>query len=403
MDLLVVPDGAAEQLRKRFGLKEGEKLRVTYLSGTGDVVGTYRAWREGRHDPRVAVITYSAMFYELIDRLDARAQIITSWEAPSGQPDDRLEFKTVARRREGSRLTSIGVEAAYTRECVEAVNAFAPHLVVADSDFSLIGWRRLRKGRKLVVSVHNAFWPMGRKPRGVRSRLKAALLRSQAGAIDAAVCTSQECARQVSEITDGRVTPLIEFPQVVERYADQPRAIARKLLFLGRIEKFKGVFLLLDAFMALLPEDREHLELVFAGSGSAEAELARCIEAIGQRNIRFLGRLDGPGVHQEIAAADLVICPTKSTFNEGLALVGFEAAAHGIPALVSSVVPAAEALGCAVFQADSQASLVLALERLTNSKAQYQEMKERVAGVRDALYDRSMSWGSQLCKAMTSL
>lgn len=71
-------------------------------------------------------------------------------------------------------------------------------------------------------------------------------------------------------------------------------------------------------------------------------------------------------MHRAIDGADLLTYPTRTTFNQGLAVVGFEAAAHGVPALMSSIVPTIDALGhgCAVFEADDQDSLVAVLRDL---------------------------------------
>src|SRR5579862_9740099 len=40
-------------------------LRILYAAGPGDVIGTYRHWKEGRDDPSQVAITYSAQFYTL--------------------------------------------------------------------------------------------------------------------------------------------------------------------------------------------------------------------------------------------------------------------------------------------------------------------------------------------------
>lgn len=403
LDLLTIPEDAPSRLREVLKLKRGERIRLSYLSGTGDVVGTYSHWRNGRSDPRVPVITYSAMFFDLVKRLDARAQVITPWPAPV-ESEEMIQFSTVARKQTGSRLRHFFNEVTYTQKCVDSVNKFDPHVVVASTDFQPLGWKRLQRHRKLVVSAHNTFWPMGRKSRDLKSLLKLRILANQSQAIDGAVCTSAECMRQIAEVTKGRVVGLVEFPQVVALYEAESRNLARNLLFLGRIEASKGIFMLLDAFLGL-GEASKKLNLVFAGSGTAEMELKLRIAASASENIQFLGSLDSEGVHKEIAASDLIICPTTSAFNEGLALVGFEGAAHGIPSLLSSVVPAAELLGdgCTVFEADNAEALKKALAILTTDEAVYSGLRQGSMDLRPGLYDRSRSWGSQLCTVLLSL
>ena len=44
-------------------------LRILYAAGPGDVIGTYRHWKEGRDDPSQIAITYSGQFYSLCKEL----------------------------------------------------------------------------------------------------------------------------------------------------------------------------------------------------------------------------------------------------------------------------------------------------------------------------------------------
>lgn len=403
MQLSYIPENAEIALRQKLNLSPNERIRISYLSGTGDVVGTFRHWREGCHDPRVPVITYSAMFYDLVEKLQASAQVITPW--PSDDvANDMVEFVTLSREPRRSRLGHIYNELRYTRECVEKIEQFDPHFVVASTDFQPLGWKSLGKKRKLIVSAHNTFWPMNRGSKDFKSRIKRLILAYQSSAIDAAVCTSGECARQIAEITKSRIVGQVEFPQIVERYEEHPSELAKDLLFLGRIEESKGIFLLLDAFLSLKPT-HQNLTLTFAGTGTDAGELETRIAASGASNIKYIGLLDSQGVHQQIAKSDLVVCPTTSAFNEGLALVGFEAAAHGVPTLLSSVVPASELLrdACMVFEADNGSALQRSLQILTTDKAVYSGLRRGVAHIQHSLYDRSQSWGSHLSSALLSL
>lgn len=402
MDLLTLPESAAEALRSRFG-RGTEKPRISYFCGPGDVAGTYRYWREGKQDPRVPTIAYSAMFYELIERLDAQAQVITS-ACPDLDDGSSIRFTAVERKPWTNRKDYLLSEKALVRDVAAHVARFDPHVVVASTDFPSSGWNRIADSRRLVVTAHNTFWPMGQKPSGLIGKAKLRRLSSQARRIDAAVCISPECSRQIEDLTAGRVRGPVAIPQIVNRYATTPHDRARKLLFLGRIEAHKGVFMLLDAFLSL-KTDHEEIELVFAGDGSEGEQLRARITASGEQDVRFLGRLNSEEVHHQIEQADLIVCPTTSGFNEGLATVGLEAAAHGVPTLMSSVVPAHEVLGagCAVFKADDTEALKQSLDRLISDKAAYAALVERLEPVRDALYDRSRSWGTQLGRVLLSL
>ena len=52
-------------------------LRLVYAAGPGDVVGTYRHWKEGRDDPSQVAITYSGQFYDLCRDLGAEALVVS--------------------------------------------------------------------------------------------------------------------------------------------------------------------------------------------------------------------------------------------------------------------------------------------------------------------------------------
>lgn len=404
--VVLLPPDARSTLRRHLKLDDCQPLRVTYIPGPGDVVGTFAHWHAGRHEPRVPTVAYSLMFYELMSQLDAEAQIISihPFDGSNVPASDRFHFEYLYPKPASGLPSYIQSRSAYARELVSLTNRFDPHVVVTATYNPSIAWRRLSKDRKLILSAHNTFWPMGHPPRDLKRRLRTGIVSWQTEALDAAICTSHECARQLYDMTAGRLPGRVEYPQIIERYSVEQREKARKLLFLGRILRSKGVFLLLDAFDRLA-ERHADLSLVIAGSGDAEGDVeTRLAKSPHSDRISFLGRIDSDAVHREIAAADLLICPTMTSFNEGLALVGFEAAAHGIPSVLSSIVPAADLLedSCTVFEADNENALCNALSTLVEKPEFYLEKCLATVNVRDNLYDRSHSWGSELFHTMMS-
>ncbi|MFC3060290.1 glycosyltransferase family 4 protein [Paenirhodobacter populi] len=405
-DVLTLPADARNRVHEALGISPEIPLKVSYLPGPGDVLGTYRHWQTGVQDPRVPVISYSAMFYELMYRLGAQVEIISPvvHTTASGETEPWLRFVHVARQRGQGRISYHRNENAYIDAMCRELDRFQPHVVLASSDMLPRGWPRVRADRKLILTAHNSFWPMGRKPTGLKARARLALLERHARALDAAVCTSEECMRQIREVTGGRITGLVQCPQLLNHYPTEERQKARNLLYLGRIEANKGIFMLLDVFSSLKPKFPD-LTLTFAGTGSADAELQRRIDQNPLPDIRFPGKLDAEGVHRQIAQSDLIICPTTTAFNEGLAMVGVEAAAHGLPTLLSTVVPVADILGkgCVAFEADDVSALHRALENLLSDNRAYQDLLLNARAVCDRFYNRSQSWGSQLGQILMSL
>ncbi len=63
-------------------------LRVLYAAGPGDVMGTFRHWREGRDDPSQVTMTCSGMFYDYIRDGGHKAYVISSNRAPAPHFED---------------------------------------------------------------------------------------------------------------------------------------------------------------------------------------------------------------------------------------------------------------------------------------------------------------------------
>lgn len=397
-----LPADAPEKLRLRLGLDPAAPLRISYIPGPGDLAGTYECWRRREHDPRSPIITYSAQFFKLVKRLGMDAQIFVQTSVPKDQMDRSLSFHRIARGSWNSRKEYFAAQNDYGNRVCSAIDGFAPHLILAATDFPSAFWPRLgRSSRRLLLTAHNTFWPMGQRLGGAKGVYRKAQVAWRARSVDDAICTSAECARQIAQVTLGRVQGLVQIPQIAHRHAVKRVSRVRNLLYLGRIEHDKGVFMLLDAFAAL-KSDFPDLTLVFAGAGSATAELEALIAKLDDPRVSLVGKLDGAAVHRAIDAADLLVCPTRTAFNEGLAVVGFEAAAHGVPSLMSSIVPAIDALGegCAVFEADSQDAMEAELRDLIVNEGRVAAMSDQLAVVREALYDRDRSWGSQLARVV---
>jgi len=400
---VILPDDVLAGALRRFGLSDPSQLRISYLPGPGDVVGSFNYWQDRRHDVRVPCIAYSTMFFELVSQLGAQAQIISA----VGLPDTthpQITFAHVKPPVWQSRREFFQTQKIYTTALVSAVADFDPHIVVASSDVPEHAWSALGGSSVLILSQHNSFWPQGQSrfnPKRIRKTLR---VWRHGRHLEDAVCISHECQRQLAGISAGRLTAEVAVPQVIQHYPARNSRRARRLLYLGRIEENKGIFLLLEA-VAALSEKFDDISLVFAGSGGAEDVLHQRIAGLGNPHIQFLGRLPSQGVHAQIAQSDILVCPTMSSFNEGLAVVGFEAAAHGVPSILSSVVPAAELLGnsCLVFDADNQAELTQKILRFVGDTQSYQDAVAHLSGVRDQIYDRSLSWGSQLARVLARL
>lgn len=427
--ILSLPENAGRDLRYQLGLTETETLRISYIPGPGDLRSTYDWWKKGEFDPRIPSIAYSTMFFELCTALGGiEAQLIVRADQPSPPYiDGGFRFDTALYEPAGG-AGYYWARLKYAGACLRALSAFKPHIAVVASDFD---WQYLPLVRavagKVILSVHNTYWPMGEKPG--KLSLSYLLYGAALKTVGAAVCTSHECERQVRRLTGSGFWSFVETPQqagaqsvspspeasvpvqtfvAAQQHIRPPKTAPRndnpgRLLYLGRIERPKGVFDLLDAYEMLVPA-MPNLSLVFAGGGGALDELRAEIEArnLGER-VQAVGHLDSARAHEELQRADLLVCPTRTDFNEGLAFVCFEAAGYGVPVVMSSVVPAQDLLagGCVVFKANDTQAMAEAIAGAFDESA-YETLRRNARLRGQITLDRSMAWGSQLYRAMVA-
>jgi glycosyltransferase involved in cell wall biosynthesis len=405
-DDVVLDPSAAAQIRDRLGIPDGRAPKLAFHAGPGDAVGTFEQWAEGRHDARVPVLTYSAQFYSLVAALGAEALVLTESESRPTVADPRFRFVCVKREGSAKGIRWHLAERDYARRLAAAVSDWAPDVTILGGDLKPAAYHALAGRGQLILSLHNTFWPMGNRPQTLKSRARQWLLGRALARAKGAVCTSAECARQLETLAGDVQRVETEMPQVRPEHLHTPRARkrARQLLFLGRIEANKGVFDLLEAFGALARRF-EDARLVLAGSGSADEALRDAVshqDAAAQ--IEFAGSLDADGVHDALRESDLLVCPTRTEFNEGLALVVLEAAAQGMPSVASSVVPAAETVGaaCVTFSADDVAALRGELEKIMEDDEAYTRLARNAGPIRAKMLDRSLGWSSCLARVIAA-
>jgi 1,2-diacylglycerol 3-alpha-glucosyltransferase len=113
---------------------------------------------------------------------------------------------------------------------------------------------------------------------------------------------------------------------------------ARYFLFVGRIERDKGVFELLSAYAALNESICRQIGLVFVGDGASRRELELAAAGIAPGSIRFAGFAQRDELATYYALADMLILPT---YSDAWGLVVNEAMSSGLPVILS------QAAGCA--------------------------------------------------------
>jgi len=179
-------------------------------------------------------------------------------------------------------------------------------------------------GRPYVVSLH------GTDANEVLPRRAALYARVLAGA--AATCYVSAALRDQAH----RFVPAHPAAHVIPNGVDLslfrpgPRRPAPTVLYVGNLERVKGVDRL-PAVWAAVRQAEPDARLRIVGGGSLDARLRR---ALRDPSVRFVGRLDQSAVAREMAAASVLVLPSRS---EGWPSVIMDSYATGTPVVATSV------------------------------------------------------------------
>ncbi len=104
----------------------------------------------------------------------------------------------------------------------------------------------------------------------------------------------------------------------------------KTIVYVGRLEKRKGVDHLLEAF-DLLVKEMPNAHLIIAGKGAKRKELEKIVKTNGTPNVKLLGFVTDEEKVDLFANADLVCAPAM--FGESFGIVLVEAMATGAPVI----------------------------------------------------------------------
>ena len=229
----------------------------------------------------------------------------------------------------------------------------------------LSGLPRLGR-RRTVVTVHGLDWQ-----REKWGRFAAGILRlgeyASARLPDRTIVVSRALAEHFRTkhgvetvcIPNGISPPVLRAPRLTpDLGVRRPYA-----LFVGRLVPEKGCHLLLEAYGALPPEQRERVQLVIAGDSGFTETYARELRRVAGPNVRFTGFVHGEVLDELYTNAELVVLPSTL---EGLSIALLEGMSYGRCCLVSDIPPNREAAAdCApIFPSGDVAALSARLSEL---------------------------------------
>ena len=108
---------------------------------------------------------------------------------------------------------------------------------------------------------------------------------------------------------------------------------ATHLLYLARIDKYKGIYVAIDAF-ELLQKEFPELKFTIVGNGVDEQRARKYVAQKNLTNVNFTGGLHGKDLAAQFAQGDIYVLPS---YFEGMATSVLEAMAFGLPVVTAPV------------------------------------------------------------------
>jgi N-acetylglucosaminyl-diphospho-decaprenol L-rhamnosyltransferase len=397
----------------RTTVVKGRGLRILYAAGPADVIGTWKYWRAGEDDPRSTDVGRFTQFYDFCRETGAQGMLIAQRAKRRNQSAGNLRFLYRAAPWQNSGYATfyhLGQMWNGLRLTYHAVRFKADVMVVSMGTHWFMLTLPACLGIQVVPDLCCTLWPAGRRKRNTVSAIIQGLdARFWRNHVAATLCVSEECQRQVGELSGTPRGPLIlhrtlyrqTWMSGVESPDHQKRPFV--LLFAGRVEKNKGVFDLLEVMRRLQIARRGRFRCVICGDGSALAAVRRDVARLGlSDSVEIVRYIERPQMLAKLAEAHVAIAPTTAKFAEGLNRAVIEGVLAGRPVIATKVCNARDALAPAVIEVEcgDTAAMTNAVLRLESDAECYREKQAACFALSRQFYDIERSWGTALKRAM---
>ena len=284
-----------------------------------------------------------------------------------------------------ARLDGVWFYGALALRLAREIRAFRPDVLIVqgaeDTALALVGRRLARSSAPVVFDVHgdwrNSTRVYGSAGRRLASPIADGLARLTLRRADAVRTVSGFTSSLVREYG---VEPISTFPAYMDLgpfLASQPKPFPPQssALFVGVLERYKGVDVLADAWRRLVAA-RPGAQLHVVGAGRLEG-LVRALADDPDLGARWTERLDTAGVAKALDEATLLVLPSR---REGMGRVIVEAFCRGRPVVGtrSGGIPdlVEDGVNGLLVPADDAAALAVALGRVMDDVA----LAERLGG-----------------------
>lgn len=388
-------------------------LRILAAIGPGDVVAAHDDWVRGIRTVSETSLTFSGQEFEAFRSVGAAFWAVSSHPRAERRAVEGgvVENRPKARGRPVRGLGFHVAQLAYAVSLLRTALSFhATHAVVDSGTAHWFSFALFRAaGIAVVPNLHNVQWneghaPTGRKDRVLRT-LDAWFFRT---CVRDAIGVSTECGRQIAVLSSGKA----RFHEYRAQFAEEDFAGVPPppdglgpfhVLFVGRVERNKGVFDLLRIAEALAEAGHDDVVIDVCGGGGALEELREAVRLAGlERRVRLHGKLARPDLLEAYARSRLVVVPTRSDFCEGLPMVCAEAVLAGRPVVTSRVSNALDALRDAVVEArvDDADDFARAIASVRSDPALRRSLAEAAPRVGRQFVDRDRGLAAVLARLL---
>lgn len=172
---------------------------------------------------------------------------------------------------------------------------------------------------------------------GIRSIFSKFLYRNADSIFTVSNLFTEEINQQIDDSKAITIKPMISFSEKDMVYnRDYVQKECYRILFLGRIDKDKGIFELLDAANILKQSSTFDFIVEIVGDGAISNIVKDKVKELGiQDNIRFYGPIyDADKIRERYINADIFVLPT---YHEGFPRTLYEAMIFGTPIITTFV------------------------------------------------------------------
>jgi len=171
----------------------------------------------------------------------------------------------------------------------------------------------------------------------------------------------------------------------------------RYILFVGRLEKNKGIFDLLKASREVLSREPD-VKLVYIGNGTDFEQLLLEVEGSEFKGrIELLGEVSHSGLASIIKNCRFLVTPTQREFPEGRCMAAMEALVLGIPVIAPKFGPfqylVKHKVNGLLFTPDNVGSLQACINLLFESQVLYDDLKAGARRTGDELMRPDKTFG----------